>query len=221
VTDEMSNRENVIIVSFPEDSDAYEALTTLKQLDSQHQIDLAGAAVVVRDEDGHVDVKDEVEDSSYAGTVGGAFVGLLIGIIGGPLGILIGGATGVLVGSLFDVQDVDDTESALTDVSKAVRVGQTALLADVTEPSTEVIDAAMQSLGGKILRRTVEDVEAEIATADKAQRAAKREARKQLLEARKQLLEAEHEKHKEEIRAKIEELKSKLHSHKKVAAATS
>ena len=177
--------------------------------------------MVVRSEDGHVELKDEMEDSSYAGTLGGGLVGLLIGIIGGPLGILIGGATGLLVGSLFDADDADDTESALADVSRSVRVGRTALLADVTEPSTEVIDTAMQSLGGEVLRRSVEDVEDEIAAADEAQRAAKREARKQRFESRKQLLEARHEKHKEEIHAKIEELKSKLQRHPKATTQTS
>jgi len=221
MSDEMSNRENVIVVRFPQDSHAYEALTSLKQLDSQGQIDVAGAAVVVRGEDGHVEVKDAVADSSYAGTLGGGLVGLLIGVIGGPLGILIGGATGLLVGSLFDVDDADDTQSALSDVSKSIRVGETALLADVTEPITEVIDAAMQSLGGEVLRRSAADVEDEIAAAEKAQREAKREARKQLLEARKQLLEARQEKHRNQIRAKIEELKSKLQPHQKATSETS
>ena len=113
MTDDFSNRENVITVTFAEDSNAYEAMTALKELDSQRQIDVAGAAVVVRDEDGRVEVKDEVADGSYSGTLGGGLVGLLIGIIGGPLGVLLGGATGVLVGSLFDAHDDDDTESAL------------------------------------------------------------------------------------------------------------
>ena len=214
MTDDFSNRENVIAVTFAEDSNAYEAMTALKELDSQRQIDVAGAAVVVRDEDGRVEVKDEVADGSYSGTVGGGLVGLLIGIIGGPLGVLLGGATGVLVGSLFDAHDDDDTESALSDVSRSVRVGRTALLADVSEQGTEVIDHAMRDLGGEVLRRTVEDVEAEVAATEKAQRNAKREARKQLLQAR-------HDKHKDEIHAKIEELKAKLHLHKKASATAS
>ncbi len=211
---DLSNGENVIAVTFSEDSSAYEALTQLKELDSQHQVDLDGAAVVAREEDGHVEVKDEVVDPSYAGTTGGGLVGLIIGILGGPLGILLGGATGVLIGSLFDLDDADDTESALSDISKAVQVGRTALLAEVTEPSTDVVDTAMKRLGGEVLRRSVEDVEAEIAATEKAQREAKREARKQLLKAR-------HHKHIEEIRAKIEELKAKLHRHQKAAAPAS
>jgi uncharacterized membrane protein len=213
VTDDLSNGESVIAVNFADNSKAYEAMTLLKQLDSQRQIDLAEAAVVVRDEDGHVEVKDQVSDESFGGTIGGGLVGLLIGVIGGPLGILIGGATGVLVGSLFDVHDADDTESALSDISKSVGVGRPALLAEVAEQSTDVIDTAMRDLGGQVLRRSIEDVEAEIAAAEKAQRKAKREARAELRKAR-------HTKHKDEIRAKIEELKARLRG-KKAAATTS
>jgi uncharacterized membrane protein len=87
--------DNVLVVTFGEDAEkdqnAYQALTDLKQLDSQGQIEIAGAAVITRDPDGRVDVKSEAGDAPYAGTASGGIVGLLIGIIGGPLGVLIGG----------------------------------------------------------------------------------------------------------------------------------
>ena len=206
--------ENVIAVTFAEDSNAYEALTQLKELDSQGQVHLAAAAVVAREEDGYVETKDEVADSSYVGTVGVGFLGLLVGIVGGPFGVLIGGATGVLIGSLFDIHDADETESALSDISKSVEVGRTSLLAEVTEPSTDVVDTAMKRLGGHVLRHSRDYVEAEIAATEKAQREAKRKARKQLLKSR-------HHRHMDEIHAKIEELKAKLSRHKKATAAAS
>ena len=62
--------DNVLVVTFGEDAEkdqnAYQALTDLKQLDSQGQIKIAGAAVVSRDPDGRVDVKSEVGDAPYA-----------------------------------------------------------------------------------------------------------------------------------------------------------
>ncbi len=196
---------NVIAVSFQEDSNAYEAMTRLKELDSQGQLGLQAAAVVARDENGQIAEKDEVGDEFLEGTVGGGLVGLLIGIIGGPLGVLIGGTTGVLVGSLFDLDGEDESESVLGDISQSVRPGHTALVAQVTEQSPEVIDNAMGHLGGTVLRRSVYAVEAEIAAAEKAQREARRKARKELRHAR-------HEKHQEEVHAKVEALKAKLHT---------
>ena len=199
--------DNVLVVTFGEDPEndknAYQALTDLKQLNSQDQIKVAGAAVVTRDVDGRVEVKSEVGDPSYAGTASGGLIGLLVGVIGGPLGVLIGGTYGMLVGSLFDIDDVDTTESVLGEISKQVQLTRTALLAQVTEQSPEVIDGAMARLGGEVMRRPVVDVENEIAAAEEAQRKAKREARKELQTARV-------EKSKEDAHAKVEELKSKL-----------
>src|SRR3954468_7577665 len=102
--------DNVIAVSFARDADAYEALTNLKELGDQGQVDLAGAAVVVREEDGKLVIRDEVGDIGYRGMATGGMVGLVIGILGGPVGVLLGGATGVLIGSLFDMDDVDETD---------------------------------------------------------------------------------------------------------------
>jgi len=205
---------NVVVVQFKQDPEVYEAFTRLKELDSQGQLRLTAAAIVERGEDGHIEVKDEVGEEQIAGMATGGIVGLLIGIIGGPLGVLLGGATGLLVGSLFDLDDDEGTESVLSDISRSVRVGHTALLAEVAEQSPEVLDAAMATLSGTVLRRRVFDVEAEIAVANEAQREAKHKAR---VELRKQR-EAER---KEKVHAKVEDLKLKLHVHKPAAHASS
>ena len=93
------SRDNVLVVSFGEDpqydTNAYQALTELKQLESQGQIEIAGAAVVTRDPDDHIDVKSEVANEPFVGTAGGSVIGLLIGIIGGPIGVLLGGTYGM------------------------------------------------------------------------------------------------------------------------------
>jgi uncharacterized membrane protein len=203
--------DNVLVVSFGEDpkndTNAYQALTDLKQLDSQNQIKIAGAAVVTRDPDDRVDIKSEVANDPYVGTASGGIIGLLIGIIGGPLGVLLGGTYGMLVGSLFDIDDVETTESVLREISNQVHATRTAVLAQVNEQSPEVIDTAMARLGGEVMRRPVVDVEQEIAAAQDAQRKAKREAQKARLDESK-----------EDAHAKVEELKSKLHRTKARAA---
>jgi uncharacterized membrane protein len=205
---------NVIAVTFTEEASAYEALSRLKDLDSRGDIAVHGAAVVAREQDGTLSEKDEFGEDNYQGTAGGGLIGLLIGVLGGPLGVLIGGATGLLVGSLFDRDDDDETDSALGDISKAIRTGPPGLLADVSEPAPEAVDAVMAHLNGTVLRRSFNDVESELADAEDAQRAAKKKAREQLREAR-------HNKQKADVDAKIAELKSKLHRRKKAPAEAS
>src|SRR6476619_878511 len=123
--------ENVLAINFTEDSDAYEALTTLKELDDQGQVSLEGAAVVQRHEDGTIAIKVEVGDIGYEGTE-----------TGGPIGVLLGGATGVLIGSLFDMDDLDESDSVLSEMSRTVRVGHASVVAAVDEQNPEVVDSA-------------------------------------------------------------------------------
>jgi uncharacterized membrane protein len=204
---------NVVVVTFQQDSGAYEALTEVKQLGAQGQLEVQAGAVVLREPSGNLIIKDQAGDRRITGTATGGLLGLLIGVLAGPFGILLGGATGVLMGSLFDIEDEDDTESVLGEISQAVRPGQTALLAEVTEQSPEVLDAAMARLHGSVLRRPVAEVEAEIAAAEEAQREAKRHARKLLHEQRQAKQQAT-------IHAKVEELKAKLHREHTAATAT-
>jgi hypothetical protein len=75
-----------------------------------------------------------------------------VGVIGGPLGMLLGGSYGFFVGSLFDLDEEERTETTLGEISKSVQAERAAVLAVVSEPSPEVIDAAMATLGGTVLR---------------------------------------------------------------------
>ena len=210
---EDTGRYSVIAVSFEDDSNAYHALTLLKELETQQRVGVQEAAVVVRGEDGQVVEKDHTESDFLAGTASGGLIGLLLGIIGGPLGMLIGGTGGLMVGSLFDLDEIEESESALASISSSVQPGRTALLAVVSEQSTEVVDTAMSGLGGAVFRRPVGEVEAEIAAAAEAERKAK-------LEARKELLRSRHEHDQAAVTAKVGELKAKLHRGEKTPEAT-
>jgi uncharacterized membrane protein len=210
---EDQGRFSVIAVSFEDDSNAYNALTLLKELDTQERVGVQEAAVVVRNSDGHVVEKDRIGSTFLMGTASGGLIGLLLGIIGGPLGMLIGGTGGLMLGSLFDLDDIDETESALGAISSSVQSGRTALLAVLTERSPEVMDTAMSGLGGTVFRRPVADVEAEIAAAAEAERKAKHEARKELRRSRQ-------ETDKAAVKAKVEEFKIKLHRGQMAPEAT-
>jgi uncharacterized membrane protein len=202
-THEPTSTYNVISASFDPDTNAYAALTALKELDAQKRLGLEAAAVISRGEDGAITVKDQVGADNVEGTAAGGLIGLLVGILGGPLGVLLGGSYGLMVGSLVDLSEVEDSESVLSQISTSVKPGHTALLAEVNEQTPEVVNTAMAQLGGGVLRRPVAEVEAEIAAAEKAQREAEREATKQLLDGKR-------DRSKHEIHAKVEQLKAKL-----------
>jgi uncharacterized membrane protein len=213
MSDDMPTQDNVIAVTFPEEANAYEALARLKELDAKGDVGVRDAAVVARGDDGKITVKDQFGKESFDNTAGGGLVGLLVGVLGGPLGVLVGGATGLVIGSLFDDDDDDNTQSMLGDLSSSIRMGPPGLLAEVSEQDPVAIDAVMAHLGGTVVRRAASDVELEIAAAQDAQREAKKKAREELREAR-------HKQHKGEVDAKIAQLKAKLPGHKQASAGS-
>lgn len=212
VTAEEWGSYSVIAVSYQEDNNAYAGLSQLKELDSQGRIRVDEASVVERLEDGRVVEKDQVDSNFPTISVGAGLIGLLVGIIGGPIGMLIGGTSGLFAGSLVDLGDLDETESALGQISSSAKVGHATLLAVVAEQSPEVIDAAMDALGGTVLRRSVADVQAELAATEDAERKAKHEARAELMRSRR-------EHNKEAAQAKVEQLKGKLSRSEKTPSA--
>jgi uncharacterized membrane protein len=182
--------ENVILVTFEEESTAYQGASVLKQASAQERIDLHAVAVMQRMEDGTLRVKEGDTDAFpeatwTAGAVGaatGGIVGLTLGVLGGPLGLLLGGAYGALLGSVIDEDAVEEAESVLGTMARAIQPGKTALLAEATEPAVEVVDGEMERLGGKVVRRPVDEVEAEVVAAEEAARAAEAEARRKIRE---------------------------------------
>jgi uncharacterized membrane protein len=204
---------DVISVVFENDANAYAALTKLKELDTQGQLEVQEAVVVQRAVDGTLTVKDRVGSTEPTGTATGGLLGLLVGILGGPVGVLIGGGYGLLVGSLFDLDDADRIQSTLGQLSESVQPERAAVLAVVTESGHEVIDGAMAAYGGTVLRRSVDEVEAEVAAIEQAERTAAREAKRELRQARR-----EHDR--DAVHAKVEQLKAKLaHRHDETPTA--
>lgn len=205
--------ENIVLVTFEEESRAYQAASVLKEVSAEGRIGLDAVAVVQKMEDGTLRVKEgDADDFPAATWISGAFgattgglVGLTLGVLGGPLGLLLGGSYGVLVGSLIDLGEDEERESVLATMARAIKPGTTALIARVTEPAVEVVDGEMERLGGKVVRRPVAEVEAELAAAEEAARAADEEARRKLREERTAEV-------KGKVQQKIDELKAKLNA---------
>src|SRR3954470_7730830 len=196
--------ENIIVTTFSEDSQAYEALARLKELAAEDQIDLRDGAVVERGQDGTLHLRDATgHDDDGLATLTGGTIGLLIGILGGPLGVLLGGAMGLLAGAIVDIEDDDETDSVLEHISRSIANGETAVLADVDESGPATVDGAMAALDGRVTRYVRKDVEAEIAGAEAAAHKARAKARKEL---RHQRPEATVEK----VQAKLRELRERL-----------
>jgi uncharacterized membrane protein len=118
-------------------------------------------------------------------TAGGGFVGMLLGIIGGPVGMLLGLTGGALAGGSSELRRSDEQDEVLTQLNAAINPGHTVLVAQVNEPTVDVLDKAMGSLDGIVLRRSEADVLAELEAAEDAAQAAQTAAQKAIREQKK------------------------------------
>jgi uncharacterized membrane protein len=177
--------DNVVVVGFNENSKAYEGLSTLKSLSDQQKLSATSAAVVERDQTGKLQVKDSFDADTGVPTAGGGLVGLLLGIIGGPVGMLLGLSGGALAGGAFELRRADDQDEVLTQLNSAINPGHTVLVADVNEPTVDVLDKAMADLGGTVVRRPEGDVLSELEAAEDAAHAAQAAAQKTIREQKK------------------------------------
>ncbi len=197
-------KENVVVVRFTEPSKAYQALSVLKECDASGRIGLQSAAVVERTPTGELRIPESADQVGLVGTASGSVIGMLIGVLGGPVGVLLGWGAGALMGGLFDVDRAVTSDDALTVLGRAIPPESTAVIARVKEPAVEVIDGEMSKLGGEVTRRPVGEVMAELEAAEAAAEAAAREARRAIREKRKAELTAGGEE-------RVGKLKEKLH----------
>ncbi|MEO0309931.1 MAG: DUF1269 domain-containing protein, partial [Gloeomargarita sp. DG02_3_bins_56] len=99
----------LIAIAYDDMFKAEEVRLTLAKLQKEHLIELGDAAVVVKDTEGKVQLKQAVNLTGM-GAVSGGFWGLLIGtLFFMPLaGLAVGAATGAISGALTDIGVNDD-----------------------------------------------------------------------------------------------------------------
>jgi uncharacterized membrane protein len=196
--------ENVVVVGFGEPSKAYQALSVLKECNADGRIGLESAAVVERTKEGELRIPESTDNVGLVGTASGSMLGMLIGVLGGPVGVLAGWGAGALMGGAVDVDRAVTSDEALTVLGRAIPPESTAVIASVEEPAVDVIDGEMKKLDGEVTRRPVAEVMDELEAAEEAADAAASAARRTL-----------HEKRKAELHANVDErvgkLKEKLH----------
>lgn len=194
--------EKMIVVVFDKESKAYEASQTLNQLDADGSITIYAEAVVSKNNDGTLSVKQSEGDFPVR-TVSGTAIGSLIGLLGGPAGLAIGALTGTMIGNIADLWVAGVGSDFLDEVSNVLTPGKYAIVADISEEWVTPLDTRMEALNGFVFRTTKKSFE-------EAQRA------RDVAELRGEIdqLKAEHARtkaeHKAKLQAKIEQLNTRL-----------
>lgn len=140
---------SLVVLAFETMDGAEEARERLFDLQKRELITLEDAAVVVRNEKGRAKVK-QAHSLVGAGALGGAFWGMLIGLLffAPWLGLIAGAAGGAVSGKLGDI-GVDD--SFIKEVSDTIEPGHSALFLLVRQVQLERVEEEMSDFEFEII----------------------------------------------------------------------
>lgn len=120
----------IIVAAFQEEDAADEALKTLKEAKKEKLISIDNAAVIRKDDDGKLHIKETSDMGGGKGAGVGVLVGGAIGLIGGPLGVAVGGALGAAVGGITaKLYDGGFKDDRLREIGSSLTPGTSAIVA--------------------------------------------------------------------------------------------
>ena len=153
---------DLVAISFDTEATATAALGSIRALEKDGKIDLEDTAVVSKDADGRVPVKNEASSGTETGAVVGAVLGSLLfvvfppAIIGGAMiGGLIGRAAKPGIDGAFVKQvetDLPPGGSALFLLTKGVSDGHGLLIASMRQYDGKVVQTSLDEEEEQALR---------------------------------------------------------------------
>jgi uncharacterized membrane protein len=144
---------DLIVIAYDDEFKAEEVRLTLAKLQVEHLIELEDAAVVVKNEQGKIKLKQAVNLTS-AGAASGGFWGVLIGILffNPLLGAAVGAASGALAGAFSDI-GVDD--NFIRELGETLQPKSSALFVLVRKVTPDKVLEEVGKFGGKVLRTSL------------------------------------------------------------------
>jgi uncharacterized membrane protein len=143
----------LVVISYPDEATARQALGTLQQLSKEQLINLEDAAYVTREMDGKPKLH-QTTSVTGAAAAGGAFWGFLIGLIffAPVLGLAAGALGGALGGKLTDL-GIDD--KFMKELGEQIKPGTAALFLLVRSATADKVVPEMAKYGGTVLKTSL------------------------------------------------------------------
>ena len=143
---------DLIVVGFKDEFKADEVMNELRRLQSEYLVDLEDAAVVIRNQEGKVKIK-QAQELVVSGAIGGGYWGLLLGVIFfNPIFALIGAGAGALSGALSDIGINDDF---MRDLGSTIEPGTSAIFVLIRKSTPDRVLADLSKFEGKVLRTSL------------------------------------------------------------------
>lgn len=154
----MSKDPTLVAVDFDEPLMAQELLLAFARLAKRDSVDIEDAAIVFKDDDGKIRLRQTRDVMPSQGAASGGWVGALVGIIGGPLGILAGGALGAAAGGLFaKLRDVGIDDDHMKQMGEQLDRGSAALFVLLNEYDVTAVAMELRRFEGELFYSSADE----------------------------------------------------------------
>ena len=208
-------KENVLIVYFKTESEAFQAFTEICQNAFSREKDiLIEQASLIKRENGNIIGKDHFtnEQKKSEGAVIGSIIGSFIGLLGGPIGVLLGLGVGASIGTLPSIDEEEENAGILHSVTSRLQDNDVAIVAVIQEEDETKLDEYFSKFETMIVRYDAHVIEEEIEYAEELQEELAYQARIQMKHERSEERKHRVEEKRAHIRARFEALREKLKS---------
>lgn len=150
-------QNSLLVLGFDDTEEALAVGKKLQKLQKQDLIKIEDAALAIRDDSGRTKIK-QLNNLVGAGALGGAFWGLLFGVIffAPWLGMVVGAGAGALGGKLSDIGIDDDF---IKEVGEEVGPGETALFLMISDVTVDKVLMELKSVQAKVIRTNLNSVQ--------------------------------------------------------------
>ena len=163
--------QSLLFVKFPEQSQAYEALSELKKRSQGPEHRIVQAAVVEKSINDDMVYKDgfTTEQEHSNDWFKGGMIGAVVGILGGPCGVLLGGGIGSLIGAVVTGDKINDQSKIIDGKLDSIEAENPFIIALIDENDQRSLDQTFYEIDERIVirRSKAEDVANEIAESEK------------------------------------------------------
>jgi uncharacterized membrane protein len=137
----------LVAVVFNDESTAFEMRAALAKMQKQYLLEMEDAVVVTRDENGKTKLH-QATSLTGTGAVGGAFWGMLIGLLflNPLLGAVVGAGAGALSAKLTDI-GIDD--KMMKNIGESLKPGTSALFVLIRKATADKVLEGLKAFAGK------------------------------------------------------------------------
>ena len=148
----------LVVKVFDDPGQAEEELRFVRDLRDQKTIKIRDAAILVREMDGTVSIKDTRDVDPKKGRLLGAITGGLVGLVGGPAGVVVGALAGAGAGTVAGKHiDLGFSDEFLRNLQDHLQPGKSALVVVVEHEFVVPLSESLARTEGVIAQQALTD----------------------------------------------------------------